>query len=121
MTMSIKSRCEYLNTMRQRYQKASARSERTEIINEVVKILGYHRKYVTTVLNQLPASPKPPAKRHRSLKYIEAMPVVQLVWESLDYPCAERLHPVLLSTAEILAQHNEIFFTEEICEQLSKN
>ena len=42
MTMSSKSRREYLNTMRQRYQKASARSERTEIINEVVKILGYH-------------------------------------------------------------------------------
>ena len=120
MTMSSKSRREYLNTMRQRYQKASSRSEKTEIINEVVKVLDYHRKYVTAVLNQLPVSPKPPAKRHRPLKYIEVLPVIQLVWEALDYPCAERLHPVLLSIAEILARHNEISLTGEICKQLSQ-
>lgn len=119
MTMSTKSRHEYMNTMRQRYQKTSSRAEKTEIINEVVKVLGYHRKYVTTALNQLPASPKSSVKRHRPLKYLEAMPVIQLVWESLDYPCAERLRPVLLSTAENLARHNELGLTEEICEQLS--
>lgn len=72
------------------------------------------------MLNQLPASPRPSVKRHRPLKYIEALPVIQLVWEALDYPCAERLHPVLLSTAEILAKHNEVFLTEEILEQLSQ-
>ncbi len=120
MNMSSKSRREYLNTMRQRHQQITMRTEKTEIINEVVKVLGYHRKYVTAVLNQLPGPPKPPVKRHRPLKYIEAMPVVQLVWEALDYPCAERLHPVLLSTAEILDQHKEVSLTEDICEQLSQ-
>lgn len=120
MTMSTKSRHEYMNTMRQRYQKTSSRAEKTKIINEVVKVLGYHRKYVTAALNQLPSSSKPPVKRHRPLKYLEAMPVIQLVWESLDYPCAERLRPVLLSTAENLARHNELDLTEEICEQLSE-
>lgn len=120
MTMSSKSRREYLNAMRQRYQRALSRKERTEIISEVVKVLEYNRKYVITILNQLPASSKPPAKRHRPLKYIEAMPVVELAWEALDYPCAERLHPVLLSTAELLAHHNEIFLTTEVSEQLSQ-
>jgi len=120
MTMSSKSRREYTNTMRKRYQKTSSRKERTEIIDEAVKVLDYHRKYVITVLNQLPASPKPPVKRRRPLKYIEAMPVVQLAWEALDYPCAERLHPVLLSTAELLAKHNEIALTTAVSEQLLK-
>jgi len=118
--MSSKSRREYLSTMQQRYKTVTSRSEKTEIINEVVRVLDYHRKYVTAVLNQLPASPRPSVKRHRPLKYIEALPVIQLVWEALDYPCAERLHPVLLSTSEILAKHNEVFLTEEILEQLSQ-
>jgi hypothetical protein len=120
VAMSSKSRREYLSTMQQHYKTVTSRSEKTEIINEVVRVLDYHRKYVTAVLNQLPASPRPSVKRHRPLKYIEALPVIQLVWEALDYPCAERLHPVLLSTSEILAKHNEVFLTEEILEQLSQ-
>jgi len=120
MSMSLKSRREYLNAMRQRYQQTTSRTEKIKMINEVVRVLDYHRKHATTVLNQPLSAPKPPVKRHRPLKYLEAMPVIQSVWEALDYPCAERLHPMLLPTAEILARHNEIFLTEEICEQLSQ-
>ncbi len=68
MNMSSKSRREYLNTMRQRYQQTTLCTEKTEIINEVVKVLGYHRKYVTAVFNQLLRALKPPVKRHRPLK-----------------------------------------------------
>jgi len=41
------------------------------------------------------------------------MSVIQLVWEALDYPCAERLQPVLLSTARLLATHGEITLKPE--------
>jgi hypothetical protein len=51
MTMSIKSRREYLNEMRQRYFKATSRSEKANIINEVAKVTGYHRKYTIALLN----------------------------------------------------------------------
>ena len=88
MTRSVKSRREYLNTMRKRYQQTTSRTEKTKIINEVVKVLNYRRKHATTVLNQPPSAPKPPVKRGRPFKYLEAMPVLQSVWEALDYPCA---------------------------------
>ncbi len=88
MTRSVKSRREYLNTMRKRYQQTTSRTEKTKIINEVVKVLNYRRKHATTVLNQPPSAPKPPVKRGRPFKYLEAMPVFQSVWEALDYPCA---------------------------------
>jgi transposase InsO family protein len=42
------------------------------------------------------------------------------VWKALDYPCAERLHPVLLSTAEHLEKHGECSITPVVREQLSK-
>ncbi len=116
----MKSRREYLNSMRQRYHKAVRRSEQSNIIDEVVKVLECHRKHAITVLNQPLVSDRPPAKRCRPLQYIEALPAIQLVWEALDYPCAERLHPVLLSTAQILAKHNELALTAGITEQLSQ-
>ncbi len=49
--------------------------------------------------------------------------MIQSVWEALDYPFAERPHPMLLPTAEILTKHDEIFLTEEIwesCSQISR-
>lgn len=119
--MSLNSRREYLGAMRERYAVAASRSEKSRIINEIMETLGYHRKYAIQVLND----PSPQAeirriKRHRPRKYLEALPVIQLVWEALDYPCAERLHPVLLSTAELLAVHGELILTPEIRHQLTQ-
>ncbi len=117
--MSLKSRREYLASMRERYAQAKTRTQKSQIIDEIVATLGYARKYAITVLRH---APKATARRHtkpRKRKYEAAMPVIQLIWEALDYPCAERLHPVLLSTAEQLAAHGELTLTEEIRSQLA--
>ena len=80
MRMSLKSRREYLATMWQRYHQASSRKEKSGIIQEVVGVLGYHRKYAIQVLNGPPPTPNPPSpKRNRPLQYLEALPVVQTV------------------------------------------
>lgn len=118
MSMSAQSRREYLNSMKKRYQLTKLRNEKTKIIDEVIELLGYHRKYITTVLNQPPVILKPKRYRNRPLKYLEAMPVIESVWEALDYPCAERLHPVLFETAELLAKHNEFGLNPTVSEQL---
>ncbi|MDN5362893.1 MAG: hypothetical protein PWP70_1940, partial [Moorella sp. (in: firmicutes)] len=119
--MSLKSRREYLNSMHQRYRQANSRAEKSQIINEVTSMLDYNRKYAIQVLNGplLPMA-KPPAKRSKSLLYLEAMPAIQRVWEALDYHCAERLQPVLLPTAGLLASHGELTLTPEVREQLAQ-
>ncbi|GFN22423.1 hypothetical protein TAMC210_10120 [Thermanaeromonas sp. C210] len=106
--------------MHQRYSQAASRTEKSQIIDEVVKMLGYNRKYAIYVLNNPIPAKKPAKKRSKPLKYLEALPAIQLVWEALDYPCAERLHPVLLSTAELLASHGELLLTPQIREQLAR-
>jgi len=118
MTMSTQSRREYLNSMKKRYQKATSKDERTKIIDEVLELLGFHRKYAITVLNKPTVLVAPKRNRNRPIKYFEAMPVIESVWEALDYPCAERLHPVLFETAELLAKHNELGLNPVISEQL---
>jgi len=92
-------RCEYLQTMRKRYARAKSKAEKSMLIDELVANLNYHRKHAIQVLNDRGPDERQTAKRNRPLMYTQALPAAQLVWEALDYPCAERLHPVLLSTA----------------------
>lgn len=118
--MSQSSRREYLQTMRIRYAASKSRSDKSRIIDEVVANLGYHRKYAISVL-QPGRSPRPrPIKRPRARSYNEALPAIRLAWEALDYPCAERLHPVLPRVVEQLATHGEIYLDDRIREQLGR-
>lgn len=121
MRMSMQSRKEFLWKMRNLYVKEKSRPEKSRIIDTVVDTMDYHRKHAIQVLNGKTSVLKPTlCRRHRPLQYQEASPVIQKVWQALDYPCAERLQPVLLSTAEHLESHHEVTLTEEIREQLAQ-
>lgn len=118
MNMSYPSRQEYLDVLRHRYAKASTRQEKSQIIDEAVHTLGYHRKHVIRELNRSRPKRSKPRHRQKPLLYKEAIPTIQLVWEALDYPCAERLHPVLVPTALSLQKHGELVLTPMIQDQL---
>ncbi|MEX0974603.1 MAG: transposase [Bacillota bacterium] len=118
--MSLQSRKEYIGTMRRRYQETKSKTAKSGIIDEVVEVLEYHRKYAIQALNGVEPSRTVSLKRHRPVQYSEALPTIQTVWEALDYPCAERLHPVLCHTAELLKKYREIAFGQEVAEQLSR-
>jgi transposase InsO family protein len=117
--MSLSSRREYLKAMVQRYQTNTSRIEKSQIIDELIEVLGYHRKYAIQILNGPIPVGKPRQKRHKSCQYTEALPVIQTVWEALDCPCAERLQPVMLSTAELLANHGELVLSPLVRSQLT--
>lgn len=117
--MPLPARREYLKVMHQRYLKARSKAEKARLIEEVMATLGYHRKYAIMVLRHPPADKPKRAGRHRKQKYLDALPVIRLVWEALDYPCAERLKPVLLETAQLLASHGELTLTEKLEADLS--
>ena len=117
--MSMASRKEYVQSMRKRYKACRCRKDKSKIIDEVIAVLGYHRKHAIAVLNGVEKSAAARQRRPRALKYVEAMPAIQLVWEALDNACAERTHPVLSETAEQLVDHGELFLTPLIREQLA--
>lgn len=118
--MSLNSRREYLSIVKERYRKAQSKTQKSRIIDEVVSVTGYNRKYAIQVLNNPSYGTKDKRKRRRPLKYLEALPAIQMVWQALDYPCAERLHPVLLPTAELLARHGELSLTPVVRQQLAQ-
>ena len=112
--MSIDERRKYLKLISTRYTK-SGRRERSELLTEMGAVIGLHRKSLIRLMNMpsLERAPKKPRLRRR--RYGAAVAdAVRVVWESLDYMCAERLTPVLPDTARQLARWEELALTWEI-------
>jgi len=112
------SRKEYMKTMTDRYRRAKSRKDKSLIIDEIVSVTAFNRKYVLQQLNGLLPPPKGKAGKRRPFRYQEALPAIQAVWQALDYPCAERLHPVLLEMADKLAKHGHLVLTPLVRSQL---
>ncbi|HVB10246.1 MAG TPA: transposase [Bacillota bacterium] len=117
--MSMAARREYLSVVRARYRALASRAAKAALLDEVIGTLGYNRKYAIRVLGQPNAGRRSPVKRRGAHRYLAALPAIELVWTALDYPCAERLHPVLLSMAEQLAAHGEISLPPDVRAQLA--
>lgn len=43
-----------------------------------------------------------------------------MIWETLDYVCAERLTPALVSMARLLAGHGELRLDDEVLAQMGR-
>lgn len=115
--MTLDERRKYLKRMKLRYLKAK-REERSVLLSEMEQVTGMHRKSLTRLLHaQSLERKKRQSPRCRSYgKAVEE--VIVSVWESLDYICAERLTPSLLSMAQHLARFGVVKLTSEVEEQL---
>ena len=116
--MTVDERRKYLKLVARRYAKAGRR-ERSELLTEMAAVTGLHRKSLLRLIHgpTLDRAPKKPRVRRR--RYGAAVAdVVRVVWESLDYVCAERLTPALLRTAQQLTQWQEVVLTPDLVAQL---
>ena len=99
-------RRELVRVLRERYREGK-REERRRILEELVRLSGYHRKYAITVLNgrngSSPASDAG-ARRGRPCLYDEAVRQALIVlWEASDRLCGKRLKaafPLLIPALE---------------------
>ena len=116
--MSVDERRKYLKLVAPRYAK-SRRRERSELLTEMGEVTGMHRKSLLRLMHKpsLERAPKRPRLKRRRYG-VEVEDVVRVVWESLDYICAERLTPALMHTAQQLAQWEEVTLTPEVEEAL---
>jgi hypothetical protein len=115
--MTIDERRKYLMKMHGRYRVAD-RAGRGVLLTEMEAVTGLHRKSLTRLL-AAPSLARRPRQRQRGRVYgAELRTVVAVVWESLDYICAERLTPALLPTARHLAAFGECRLTPAVEAQL---
>ena len=112
--MSIDERRKYLKLVAPRYARAGRR-ERGELLTEMSEVTGLHRKSLIRLMNMSGLERAPKKQRLRRRRYGSAVAdAVRVVWESLDYVCAERLTPALRDTAIQLAKWEELPLTPEV-------
>lgn len=117
--MTIDERRKYLARMQRRYRQAE-RAEKGRLLTEMELVTGMHRKSLVRVLRQPSLARSTRPRRPRARAYgVEVDHVVAVVWESLDYVCAERLQPTLLATARQLANWGELALSPALEAQLA--
>ena len=117
--MSVNERRKYLKLVVPRYAK-SRRKERGQLLTEMGEVTGLHRKSLIRLMGLSSLERSSNRKRLKVRRYDTAVgDVVRIVWESLDYVCAERLTPVLLDIARQLAEWEQLTLTSEVENKLS--
>jgi IS30 family transposase len=116
--MTLDERRKYLKRMKSRYVAAD-RAERSRLLTEMEQVTDLQRKSLIRLLNAVSLERKKRSRPRPRSYGVEVERVVLKVWESLDYVCAERLTPSLLSMAQHLAGFGVLRLTAQIEAQLS--
>lgn len=120
-TMNKDARAQYMETLRERYFKAS-KKERGSILDEYCKNTGQERKYVSRKFRYKAGLKEKGAQRKARKEYYDGTvktPLVEL-WKIFDLPCGQRLKPMVKDELDKLRKLGEVTCTDEVAEKLKK-
>ena len=111
--MDMHSRKEYLQVLREKYIKAKSKKEKSQILDEYCGNTGQVRKYV---IRRIQARVNLcTCKKKRAVLYDgEVTAALVKIWSIFDYPCGQRLKPILTEELDRLIQFGEIVISEEV-------
>ena len=119
--ISAAVRRELVKALRERYQ-GGTREERERLLEEFVRLSGYHRKYAIWVLNrpsQEPLASLAASQRGRPPLYDQAVREALIVlWEASDRICGKRLKALLPVLVPSLEQHGHLQLEAAVREKL---
>jgi len=117
--MDMHARNEYLKVIKERYQRAKKRREKSEILDEYCENTGQVRKYAIRRINSVTGSAKPRRKK-QEIYGAEVKAALAKVWEVFDYPCGQRLKPLLEGEIDRLRKLGELAVSDECALKLKK-
>jgi hypothetical protein len=90
------AKIEYLAQMRDRYVRAKSRQERSQLLDEAVRVTGYHRKAVIRAWRRPERRGPRRRPRGRARRYGPAVVrALKAIWEAAGYPWSARLKALL--------------------------
>jgi len=117
--MTINERRKYLRLMQKAYQTTADRADRSRLLDTMAEVTGLNRKTLIRLMDS--DLKRKRREKHRGQTYKRDVDqALHVIAESLDFICAERLTPTLVTTAEQLAFHGELTLTTTLREQLSQ-
>lgn len=113
------SREQYLEAVREEYRGAG-RKQKKRLLNEARKRTGLNRKVLIRKLAH-PAPTREIRRRPRCKTYgAEVKQPLAQVWEMFDYPCGQRLVPILREQVDRLRKLGELRCSPEVAELLKR-
>lgn len=82
--------------LRQRYLHAASRPEKSRILDEYCANTGQNRKYAIRKIRPGVLLGKKERKKRKALCESAVIAALACVWQIFDYPCGQRLKPLLL-------------------------
>ena len=117
--MDMHSKNQYLKELQGRYFMSRSRKEKSSILDEYCRNTHQNRKYVISKINsRIPSVPKRRRRGNIYDGYVKA--ALAKVWDIFDYPCGQRLAPLLKSEVSRLRQLEEIFIPNEVADKLGR-
>ena len=109
---------EYIEAIQIRYLKAN-KKEKGLILDEVIKVTGYHRKAAVRLLRRhlQPRGQRRGRKRHYG---DETVTVLRMLWEASDHLCSKRLKPFIGELIRVLRRHGELGIDTDVEAELSR-
>src|SRR5437763_15162161 len=101
--MDMHSREQYLAALREEYMRGN-KKQKSRLLNEARKRTKLNRKVLIRKLTRVPAAGgDEPKRRVRETRYgVELKAPLAQVWELFDFPCGQRLAPILREQTERL-------------------
>ena len=112
--LSMATRRELKDAIRQRYLGSSDRRERRQILAEFVRVTGYHRKHALRVLNRSSAPAKP--RQRERLYDVAVHQALALLWDAADRICGKRLRVLIPVLIEAMERHGHLHLRSRLLE-----
>jgi len=120
--MDMYSRNQYLKEIRSEYLKTKSKKEKGKLLDEAEKRTGLNRKYLIEKLKPKSNLDKDRSQRRRRKEYYDSYVREALVqvWRIFDYPCGQRLEPLLKTEVDRLRRLGELRCSDEVAEKLKE-
>jgi hypothetical protein len=106
-TMSQNTRNEYLERMRERYQRRPGKAWRSALLDEFCAVTGHERKYANKLLRRRRGPGRAGEKKRGAGKTYgeEVISVLFEIWKHAEQPCGKRLVPMLRDWLPFYEKH----------------
>lgn len=117
--MSVSAQTEYLRMMQKRYREAN-RTTKSRLLDELAEVTHLSCKHLIALMNRSHIGRRRRSRERQRVYGREVSEAIRTIADALDWICAERLQPVLGSTALQLASWGELQVSQEVLEKLER-
>lgn len=115
--MDMQARKQYLSTLLERYLKAN-KAQKGRLLDEYCRNTRQNRKYVIRKISRMAFGPSRVRKKRAVVYGPEVRSVLEGLWRMFDYPCGQRLAPVVRAELDRLRRQKEVAVSERTAQKL---